>query len=94
MNTKKFLTLFAVIAILSLGGCMATPYYGGTGYYGATEYYGGVGNGYRSQPFYGNQTLFGGHRHIGGGHRNFGGGHWAGGHRGHGGGGHRGGHHR
>ena len=104
MNTKKMLTLFAVIVLIFLGGCVApSSYYGSTGYYAKPGSYGVVGSNYRSQPlFYGNQRSIGGHLHFGGGHRHsghehrhFGGGHRHSGHgHGHFGGGHKRGHHR
>ncbi len=33
MNAKRILTLLAIVAVLFLSGCVAPPYYGGTGYY-------------------------------------------------------------
>jgi len=66
MNAKKILTLSAVIGILFLGGCMATPYYGGTGYYRGTAY------GYGYQPsFFVNQRYIGGYTYYNSGHRHF-----------------------
>jgi len=95
MRIRKIVILLAVIGSLFLGGCIATPYYGGTGYYRSTV------QSYGYQPsFYGNYSTIGGysyynsgHRHSIGGYGHFGGGHkhFHGGHRG---GGHRGGHHR
>lgn len=95
MNARKILILFSVIGILFLGGCVATPYYGGSGYYRSAVY----GYGYQP-PFYVNQGYIGGYRHFDNGHRHFDSGHkhFIGGHRhsggGHRGGSHRGGHHR
>lgn len=83
MNTKRIFTLLAIVAILFLSGCVAPPYYGGTGYYSGV----GVSTSYRFQPsFYGNQRMFGGHRHFRSSHR-------VSGHRRHS-NTHRGGHHR
>jgi hypothetical protein len=84
MNAKKILILSAVIAILSLSGCVATPYYGGAGYYRGAAY------GYGYQPSFsinhrhpggytyynnGHRYLHGGHKHFVGGQRYIGGGH-------------------
>jgi len=98
MNTKKMITLLGVVAMLLLGGCVATPYYGGSvgyssgGYYGGSGYYGsraGYGYGYRPAiPAVRSNLYFGGHRHSG--HRHIHHGHrHSHGHRGH----HRGGGH-
>lgn len=85
MNAKKILILSAVIGILFLGGCVATPYYGETGYYRGTAY----GYGYQP-PFFVNQRYIGGytyynsgHRHLSGGYKHFIGGqrHFDGGYR-------------
>ncbi|AEJ01175.1 hypothetical protein Nit79A3_1340 [Nitrosomonas sp. Is79A3] len=89
MYARRILTLFAVIGILFLNGCVATPYYGG-------GYYRGAAYGYGYQPsFYVNQGYVGGYRHFDSGHRYFDSGHkhFIGGHR-HSGGEHRGGSHR
>ena len=109
MSTQRILIPLAFVAIIFLGGCVATPYYGGTGYYRGAAY------GYSYQPsYYAGQGYMGGgfgypnrgHRHnhghmhqggeyrpFAGDHRHIGGGHRHHG-RGHWGGGHRGGHHR
>lgn len=107
MNTKKNLTLLAIIGILFLSGCMTSPYYGGSGYYQSSAY----GYGYQA-PLYinsgyirGNTHFIGGYRHMDGrhkhsigGHRHMNGGHNIRGHHRGGGhhqrGSHRGGHHR
>lgn len=100
MNTKKTLIVAAVIGILLLSGCVATPYYGSVGYYrGATYGYGYQPSIYYSTPGYmsghrhymsGPRHYIGGHIHLNGGHKHHIGGHrHFGGHK-HFGGGHRG----
>ncbi|WP_295623290.1 hypothetical protein [uncultured Nitrosomonas sp.] len=101
MNAKRTLILSAIIGIFFLSGCMATPYYGGSGYHRNTVY----GYGYQSpnyiRPGYirAQRHFIGGYGHMGGGHRHFIGGykhmhrHMNGGHH-HRGGNHRRGHHR
>lgn len=97
MNTRKILIIAAVIGLLLLSGCVATPYYGGSGYYRTTAqgygYQPYATYGYRSIPRYGMPNysiggrihLHGGHRHGIGGHRHWGGHKHSGGHgRGHG----------
>ena len=96
MNTKKTLIAAAIVALLFLSGCVATPYYGSTGYYRSAVY--GYGNqpsvyyGYSTPRYYGGGYrhaisghihLNSGHKHIIGGHKHFGGGHHGRGHRGH-----------
>ena len=108
MRTQKILISLVIAAIVFLAGCVATPYYGGTGYYRGAVY---SGYGYQA-PYYAGQSYLGGfgynngghrhsHRHDGyrphaGQHGHIGGGHQHSG-RGHWGGGyqsgHRGGHH-
>lgn len=99
MDNKKTLIIAAVIGLLLLGGCVATPYYGSAGYYRGASY------GYQASPYYGSYgytaprsygapnyyiggriNLHGGHKHGIGGHRHWGGGHqhFGGGHRGRG----------
>ncbi|MBX3615929.1 hypothetical protein [Nitrosomonas sp.] len=98
MKTKKLLIVTALVSLFLLGGCVATPYYGGSGYYRGAVYssgyqpYGYYGGGYVNsyRPFYSApRQAIGGSIHLHGGHR-----HGAGGHRNWGGQGHRGGHGR
>lgn len=64
MNAKNILTGLIIIGVLSLSGCVATPYYGGSGYYRSTVY----GYGHQS-PIYINPGHIGAHKHFIGGHR-------------------------
>lgn len=97
MNTRKILIIAAVIGLLLLSGCVATPYYGGSGYYRTTAqgygYQPYAAYGYRSIPRHGMPNysiggrihLHGGHKHGIGGYRHWGGHKHSGGHgRGHG----------
>lgn len=106
MCTKKMLIPLVIATIVFLAGCVATPYYSGTGYYRGAVY---SGYGYQA-PYYAGQSYLGGfgyynggprHSHRHGGHRPHAGqhghhGHVGGGHhhsgRGHWGGGHQGDH--
>lgn len=66
MNTKTTFIFLAVIGMFLLGGCVATPYYGGTGYYRSSVY----GYGYPSV-YYSNYGYMNNHRYFNGGHRHF-----------------------
>lgn len=64
MNVKSILIGSIIIGILSLSGCVATPYYGGLGYYRNTAH----GYGHQS-PIYINPGYIGVHKHFIGGSR-------------------------
>lgn len=100
MNTRKFLTLSAVIGILFLSGCAVTPYYGGTSHFRGNGYtYGyqaphyGSRNYLNNYPYYNNRNSHSSGWHLHGRHNHHMHGgdshHNRGGHK-HFGGGHRG----